>query len=73
MKEDRDLHDKMIFAFIDYFNSLELWEKQKHSWRTYYVLRQKTKELARITKERHNEVLNIQNTRKRKPKEASDE
>ena len=55
---DKDIHDQLAEAYLEYFKASEVWEQQD-SVRKYYVIRQKLKKLQVLVKKRQKEVRRV--------------
>jgi len=50
-----DTHDKLVKAYLKYFEASEWWER-KHSTRAYQAVQQATKEIMKLAKARNTEI-----------------
>lgn len=62
-----DTHDKLVLAYLRYFETNEIWERKK-TVRTYYKVQQCIREIRDLSDQRNKEIRKTQYARKGKNK-----
>jgi hypothetical protein len=60
-----DIHDKLVKAYLEYFEKNEIWER-KQSVRTYYAVQQCIRKVRDLAEARNKEIRHRHQTKKDK-------